>query len=87
MSDLTDLTRAASSALIDMRLDSGWEAIETDHRTPGRVVVTLQRAPAPVECVCPDPESEQIDPSCVLCIEGEPEPEHAEVEFSLKVLA
>lgn len=79
---LTDLTTAASDVLIDMEAGA-WQAIETDRREAGTVVVTLRRDPDPVQCICEDPDGD-INPRCAACLDGQPEADYCEVELTIK---
>ncbi|WP_182377854.1 hypothetical protein [Nocardioides sp. WS12] len=86
MSSREDILRAASHALIDMRTPDGeWEAVETDISS-GNVVVTLRKESEELTCVCKDPNSDEVDESCELCLFGmQPDDEYVEVIFAVVV--
>lgn len=72
------LTTAVGRVLIDMELDDGWRAIETQYGEPGRVVVTLRKsAEGPTECTCD--QIEGADECCEVCAYGPPEPDYRDV--------
>lgn len=84
--EITDkaLLDAAARALIDMRADDGdWEAISTRKIGPSQIEVTLRsQFPEPLTCICEDPDSDEIDPGCELCLTGmQPEPDYIDVQF------
>lgn len=83
LSDLTTVTRSVSDALINMEL-AGWTTFETDHRSPGTVIVGLTRpGKGSTECTCADPESEEIDADCTFCQYGAPEAEYLDITVSI----
>lgn len=89
MSEFRDaLLVAASHALIDLRTPDGeWEAVETD-RSTGDVVVTLRRHAEELRCVCADPDSDEVDESCEICLYGmQPDPDYVEVTFSIGAIS
>ncbi|MDQ6524307.1 hypothetical protein RB608_11880 [Nocardioides sp. LHD-245] len=80
--DLADLTSAAVEVLGDMETGQ-WRAIQVAYLDPGRVAVTLCRNADPIQCICVPPEGDNIDPECVACLDGQPEPDYLDVNVTI----